>query len=68
MHRPNRGQGSVNPGESAELAVVMHHLSELRRKLAAIGAAVIEILDDRDIAVHVARRRNLLIAQHLCFS
>ncbi len=47
------------------LAVVLHHLAELRRELAAIRAIVVEPLDDRDVTLGIADHRNLRIAQHL---
>ena len=51
----------------ADLAVVLHHLAQLRLELAAIGAIVVEPFDDGDVAIGIAGHGNVGVAQHQRF-
>jgi hypothetical protein len=46
------------------LAVVLHHLPELRLEPAAVRALIVEPFDDRDVAIRIAGNRHVRITQH----
>ena len=52
----------------ADLAVVLHDLTKLGLELAAIGAIVVEPLDDGDVAIGIADHRKFGVAQYQGFS
>src|SRR6202020_1176 len=44
--------------DQPDLAVLMDHLAQFRFDLAAIRALIVEIFDDRDVAIDVSRHRD----------